>query len=154
MSQSLSQRKGIARALQLFGAKRRRAPYTAKISALSISQKNQREARNKAIRAKMLLTAGNLLQRTATAWRIAAPWIAALAIVAAISLAQIADDAKKAVAEAEAQRDALLAANQPGASIHMQASSLALLATTARHFATAIDTEAGRTHPQRGAGAQ
>ena len=149
-TQTLPQR----RALQLFTRSDRRTPYTAGITAHSISQKIDRKARKDATRAKMLLTAGNVLQRTATAWRLAAPWIAALAVVAAISLAQIADNAQKAAADAIKQRDALLAANQPGASIHMQASSLELLATTARHFAAAIDTEAARPQPQRGAGAR
>ena len=149
MTQTLPQR----RALQLFKRNDRRTPYTIGISAQSINAKLARKARKDAIRAQMLLTAGNLLQRTAAAWRIAAPWVAALAVVAAISLAQIADDAQKAAAAAVKQRDALLAANQPGASIHMQASSLDLLATTARHFAQAIDQEAGRTTPKRGQGA-
>ena len=148
MTQTLPQR----RALQLFTRSDRRTPYTAGITAQSISNKIDRKARKDAIRAQMLLTAGNILQRTATAWRIAAPWVAAVAVVAAISLAQIADDAQKAAADAVKQRDALLAANQPGASIHMQASSLDLLATTARHFAAAIDQEAGRTQPTRGPG--
>jgi len=144
----------------LFALKRRPAPYVSRISAQAIHAQIERRARREALREQLRLTARNAAELTARAWRAAAPWVAATAIATAVGFAQIADDAAKQAATYRNQRDALIAVNQPLASITMQASSLGALATTAHHMAAALDAETGgppitkTTKRLRGAGEQ
>lgn len=138
MTQTLRQRTGLK---QLLAPAHRHTPYTRGISAKSIIAKIDRKARAEANRAQMLLTARNIAQRTRRAWLACAPWIAALGIIAAISLAQIADDRAARIQTLTSERAALIAVNQPGAKVTIEASSIGALATTARHMANAMEAD-------------
>jgi hypothetical protein len=101
-------------------------PYTRRISGVSINRAKSRNA---------------LFQKARTAIAATSPWIAATAIITCVGFAQVADDQARQAAAYRAERDALLAANAPGATITLRAATVGELANASRKMAAALDAE-------------
>lgn len=133
MSQTLSQKLGLRNA----------QPYVASVQRQQAAARAAADAAEvRAEQRKAVIDSlHDLRDGLKSLWRIAAPWVAAFCIVLAVCYQQIADGTAAQLAAVAAERDALRAANSPGASLTLSAARIPDLANAARQMANALDQD-------------